>query len=373
MKLIKKLITPIFFFPLLCLGMDNTIEKDWTQSKFLNTRYLNNHEQVQKDLKKEGFTDEYFPTKDNQLISALFYNPDDAQKTVIFCGGWYPGRKEGMTTFYPMLKDQHCALLFFDARGAIRYSNRGESIKKIKMLAETSNYGEHEYKDILAAIEFVHEKNKRPIYILGICAGAFHASHALMYLHTKNGKDKQSLIDKYNIQGFIFDSGWTSFTNASYVIPRFELQEIFASKIAQCCCIKYHRSKNTVIKRIASPIASVVGMLLHMGVIRKGGLSYIHKTIKNCLKKDKQNNQDYIDRHNTNLIDLWNKYMPNIPILFIHSHDDPTDIKTIQTIAAKSNKATCWWITKPSKHSYNNLIHKEEYRDQLITFFKKEK
>ena len=99
------------------------------------------------------------------LHFALFLDQSekkDIKGTIIYCAGFYPGKKEGMTTFFAMLHDQPYNFLFFDARG------HGESegcfldpYQPITTSQNFAHYGKFEHLDIIAAIEYIGNYNKQ--------------------------------------------------------------------------------------------------------------------------------------------------------------------------------------------------------------------
>ena len=174
-------------------------ENEWNNSCYFNSGFLRDSELVKKTLCDEGFEQVNFPASDGIALSGLLRQPQNSPFCTIVCSGFYPGKKEGLATLVKMLPLKS-TLLFFDARG------HGES--QGKFLSHLANYGRTEFKDIIGAIEFMHQKNSQPIIIFGLCAGAYHATRALIDLESRN------LLAEYKIKALVFDSGFASLSNA---------------------------------------------------------------------------------------------------------------------------------------------------------------
>jgi len=182
----------------------------YTQSLYFNTAFLSQSSLVAETLTThEGFQEVQFPSADGIALRGLYKEVANAQATIIFAAGFFPGRKEGIATFITMVPPS-CNMLFFDARG------HGQSDGPF--WSTIPCYGLHEYQDILGALSWVHEKTQKPIFLHGLCAGAFHsikAIHALMHANT---------FDSFQIKGIILDSSITD-TPTACIIPLIHIRE----------------------------------------------------------------------------------------------------------------------------------------------------
>lgn len=300
-------------------------------SPLFDTEFLLKYDEVTNLLKEQGFQEGFFRSPDEHEINYLFLERPAAEYTVILCAGWLPGRKEGIATFYALLPE-NCNILFFDARG------HGKSDGQL--LTKTWVYGRHEYKDILGALDFVRERVKKPIIMYGVCAGAFHTAHALLQLQ------KQNALADYDIQGFIFDSGWASLLTVSWSAPVAKANESLARLWATLYGKKWKEVLTTIPYRVTSylmnkflAVIHTVGFLAPFAVQEKG----------------------------TNLFDKI-EHLP-MPIFYIHSHDDEyVPIAHAKYLARKSQKAHTWWIEEPSKHACHCLKYKHAYQEKLHEF-----
>src|SRR3989339_2007091 len=144
---------------------------------FFNTAFLRNSAAVEKVLKEQGFQEVYFTTKDNLKLCAIMLDQSNIQPietTIISCPGFVPGQKEGMSTLYAMFKEHPYNFLFLDLRG------HGKSEGELLTYSGIKHYGEFEYLDIVATVQFVVKYNQEHginenIIIHGLCSGAFHA------------------------------------------------------------------------------------------------------------------------------------------------------------------------------------------------------
>ena len=298
---------------------------DWRQSPYFNTKFLVQYDAVCHTLiEKEGFVEGFFPTEDSVSINYTWLKRPNARYTMIFCSGFWPGRKEGIATFYAMLPDD-CNLLFFDARG------HGKS--KGRFLTKLWQYGAHEYKDVIGAACWAHKQQKCPIVIYGICAGAFHAAHAVLRMQERN------MLNKLCVKGLIFDSGWSSIGDVSKTAFTSELNA-FAYKKTR----KWFKNYNTVYP----PLSKVV----------RCGVNIFHTCIiRPALYWNKQ----------TELFDKIGDL--SLPTFYIHAEcDDYAKIEPVKRLASQTKHATCWWISEQSKHACHHLKLKEQYRDRLLHF-----
>lgn len=307
--------------------------KKWTASHYLNTRLLTNYKVVSTQLKCEGFKEGFFSSTDGLAINYLYLNRSNATATIIICCGFLPGRKEGLASFYALLPDNY-NILFFDARG------HGKSDGTL--LTTVWAYGQNEYKDILGAIDFAKEQaDNCPIIILGLCAGAYHAARALIYLEEQH-KIKDSLV-----RGLIFDSGWGSVTASSHSAPLAKIHEIIAKQSTALLSVKnYREAQNNILVQAVSSIFTLCYSALHTIVFRP---------------------LFTLQEPTTNLFDKI--HIISVPILFIHSYDDQyVPIANAQALAAKVARKKCWWIKSESKHGCHHLKYSKEYIQKLSAF-----
>ena len=198
------------------------------------------------------------------------------------------------------------------------------------------NYGIDEYKDIIGAIQFLQkETSNKPLFIHGICAGAFHATHALSRIDTT----------QYQIKGFIFDSGLESLFNACHVPEKHFREKIIPNLVQK---IYSSDSKKEVKERYLCKLFS----LLTCTTIRV--LTTLVKPLP-----EKREHSMALDNH-------LNKI--SCPIFFIHSYDDSyCPIQSIKELTEKASSKTCWWIHQ-SEHATHHLKHKDEYIQKLNQF-----
>ena len=304
------------------------------EPNYFDTTFLREYKLVAKALiEKEGFKKVSFTSSDGVELGGLFLERPNATCTVIFCTGFYPGRKESLAPHLKLVPN-NCNLLFLDARG------HGDSAGPF--ISSLHSYGKNEYKDVVAALDFIQSKNNLPIIMHGTCAGTFHISRALIRLH------QTSNLEKYNIKGFIFDSGVTSIMQASHAVPH-HLKE---KTLAQLLTLLYkHDTKKEVKKRLLYKLLRFT-LASSMDFVR---WSYEQLFIKHYEEETK----------------LANK-MDNIacPVLFIHSYDDTyVPISIIMELADETKQPTCWWIEQPSSHTNHHLKYPKEYQKRLVAFF----
>jgi len=300
---------------------------------FYSTSFLKNYSATRQKLIQEGFKKVTFITEDNLTLSGLLLSRPNARYNVVICAGWYPGKKEGMATFYALLPDD-CNILLFDARG------HGESDGSL--LWQLWRYGMDEPKDITGAITYLNENNTLPIFIIGICSGAFNAAHAMITLE-KNNKNAAS-----SVKGLIFDSGWGSVTEIVRTAPAAGIEKRLMSLIASLYKTKKKPLRTGYLHAMVNTLSRYCGTI---------GYFFCAKPLVQCYEKTTT---------------LFNK-MHHItsPIFFIHSYDDTyADMNnTIRLSTCVSNKE-CWWIEQ-SYHAKHHLIHKELYKEKLAAFINK--
>lgn len=316
-----------FFFLSLITLLTTTVspKSNSDMSQLFDTAILKNSAAVQQILTSKGFKKICFTTKDNFKICASFLDQSKSKKvkgTILYCAGFYPGTKEGMTSFYAMLSNQPYNFLFFDARG------HQESNGSLFSYANLKQYGSSEYQDILAAINFLQKYNaehkiSQNIVIHGICSGAFHSLKAIDHLQKTNDPDLSS------IKGIIFDSGWLRLTDIVEPTMHAETQSYF---------------KSSYFSWLAKPVSYLIRLFYRC--VLKNHHSKI-EDIENCLKNAK------------------------CPIFFIHCTNDPyVPIAPIQTMAQELSKHDSWWITHDSHATYH-LKQQDLYSQKIQGFLHK--
>lgn len=302
----------------------------WQNSPYFDTKFLVQYDAVAAQLKSDGFQEVYCTTSDNLKLHALYFEKLDASCNILCLAGWLPGRKETLAPFFSLFGER-CNLLFLDARG------HGKS--QGPLLSNLWRYGIDDYKDIIGALEFLHHKNGKPIIIIGLCAGAFNAAHALINL--------QDRAQQLNVKGFVFDSGWASVQTASVSAPQAGAREILLKKFAALYALQDHTQAQSKIPfKLAHITSKTVLYILHTTIF-KLSLKYHDKT--------------------TNLFDKIHHI--KIPIFFIHAFDDEfTTIKDAQILSSKMPHSTCWWITEPSKHAGHHIKQTATYQEKIDSF-----
>jgi pimeloyl-ACP methyl ester carboxylesterase len=300
-------------------------------SLYFNTQFLMNYNLVAKTLiQAENFQEISFITSDSITINGLYREITDAKYTILFCAGFYPGRKEGLATFIKIVPE-NCNILFFDARGHGKSTGR--------FFTNIYNYGCDEYKDIIAAIQFVSEKSKKTIIVHGICAGAFHALRALSMLGSEQ--------EKYQIKGFIFDSGITSIAKVTHVPEQYlcdkTIPNLFLSLYPQ-------DTKKEVKQRYLCKISS---FFITTGM---AALTYLLKP--------------FIKLHDAKINLAHDTHSISCPIFFIHSKNDKyASFEDVLNLANAVKNANYWWIEE-SEHALHHLKHAVEYKEKLNHFIK---
>jgi len=323
----KKIVAIISFFVLTVHA-----QHSWEDSPYFDTSFLSKYDLVKTRLiEQDDFKSVTFQSADGIALDGIFLERKNSVGTIIFCAGFFPGRKEGQAPIFKMLPPNY-NILFFDARGHAKSDG--------KFWRTLNKYGKNEYKDVLGAIEFVHKKVGGKIVVYGICAGAFHASHALIKL------SQEKKLDHYGIVGMIFDSGFASPQNVSRALQYHIKEKCLPKKLGWYANKK--KIKKTFLYRITSFFVSGLACTLKKILIMPG--------IKSIEPE-------------TNLFDK----IQNItcPIFFIHCEDDGyVSFHEIEKLANQAQCKTCWWISE-SSHALHALKHKYEYRKRLIYFLEK--
>lgn len=277
-------------------------------------------------LKQAGFTEVSFKTKDKLTIHGLWLKRSNARCTVICCAGFYPGRKEGIATMYALLSTD-CNILLFDARG------HGKSDGPL--WSTLLSYGVNESKDIEAALKFVHTETELPIVLWGVCAGAYHAAHAILAAQDS----------KIPIAGLIFDSGWNVTPVAGSTAFASEIQ-----KRLKKGCKWLPASTSTLLDAIAfQPLRTAV--ILSM---RLAAPIFVPKKVWNRA-----------------LLKRMHKLA--VPTLFIHDKNDRfASFQEAKRLAGCVEQSECWWIEKKSSHACHHLKHASRYAQIVNEFIQRQ-
>jgi len=265
------------------------------------------------------------------MLNGLLLKRPDAKATIVFCAGFFPGRKEGQAPVVRMLPPEYNILLF-DARG------HGKS--EGKFWSTLGEYGMHEYKDVLGALNFVKSTIGGPVVIFGICSGAFHASHALIKL------SQEKKLDDYNIKGFVFDSGFASFLQVLDAGKYHVREKILPGFLS------WYANKETIRKTRLYKVTAFSLTLLGQTLLKLLVLPSVRKYEPQTNLSNKMHTLD-------------------CPTLFIHSKDDNyAPFEQTEALASSVKNKTCWWI-EYSSHALHALKHKHTYRRQLLLFLDK--
>ncbi|MGZ6250436.1 MAG: alpha/beta hydrolase [Candidatus Chromulinivorax sp.] len=315
----------IFFFTYIATQKSIVIEqsKEIT-ADFYNIEFLRNSPAVQKVLEQKGFIEIDIITQDNLKINTTIldqHQEKDIQATLISMPGFVPGNKEGMTTLYAMLEDQPYNFMFIDSRG------HGKSDGELLTFNGIKEYGKHQYLDIVAAVQYIAEYNKKhniksDIILHGLCSGAFHTIKAVHYLQQNNPEAYRC------IKGIVLDSGWPSIVAIA--------ETVLAAEAASRC-------KTYNMPFLEWPVA---GML---------------KATYRLFFKKEHKKQTPITYHIQSI---------EQPIFFIHAEND-TFVSAHHThqLAAQSQKPTIW-LVKDCDHVNNHIKYKDEYAEKLNNFIK---
>lgn len=311
------------------------------EDQLFNTAFLANYTQVAKWIvAEEEFEPVSFSSSDGIQLAGLARIKPNAPYSVVCCAGFLPGRKEGLATFIRLLP-QEANILFFDARGHGQSSGR--------LWTNLHNYGLDEYKDVAAAIDYIKKNSTKetPIFLHGLCAGAYHAANTLMTMP----KDEQ-------IKGLIFDSGLTSPLN-SMDIPG----EYCKEKTAPALCAQlYRESKEKAKTRFLSKILGAIGA----GFFRLLGICVYP------FLKQKAAQLDLLTKAQIRSIEY--------PVLFIHAESDKfAKIDPVKKLAESVKEHDEWWIPDAQKkedprpeHALNQIKCKHEYLARLRAFIDKQ-
>jgi len=318
----KIFISIVFACHSLSLSTITSPEETPINIDFYDVNFLRNSPIVEKILKDRGFFDVNLKTHDNLMINAIMLDQSKNKNittTIISFPGFFPGDKEGMSTLYAMLENQPYNFIFIDSRGHGKSEGELLSYKGIK------HYGEKQYLDMIATIQFIVDYNKKHnipqnIIIHGLCSGAFHTAKAVAQLKTSDH-------ETYNcIKGIILDSAWPAIIDIVDTIIEADTTE---------------RCKNYKIPYLQPYLA------------------YLMRGIYNTFFKVTHRKQTPL--HNAiSEIDH--------PIFFIHAENDLyVPIHHAYSLIKVAKKPTTWFV-KDSTHVNNHLIHKETYTEMMQNF-----
>jgi len=326
----------IIFFYLFCSAAGCAECANDATVRFLDTAFLKQPTAVRAALKCEGFKRVFFRSADNLKLDAFYLERPESTCNIILCAGWLPGRKEGMATFYSLLPSTTNVLLF-DARGHGRSQG--------PLLTNLWNYGVDEYKDVIGALAFVRQHNELPTIIIGLCAGAFHAAHALLALQ------HQGTLAQYHVHGSVFDSGWASVDRVSRTALPVHMCGIVRSLAGTITGRRLDRQGT----QDGMATRAVIAAFQHF--YRWGHrVVYAPFVRKNELQ--------------TNLFDKMARLQ--VPVLFIHASDDAyVAFEDVRRLYKATPFADAWWITEPSKHACHHLKHTEAYGVHLQEFLER--
>lgn len=298
------------------------IETNNSLDCFLNPAQLKNSQATQQELLRRNFKKVYFHTADDIKLCGLLLDKSDVQPisgTIIYCAGFYPGTKEGMSSFYTLVANEPYNVLLFDARG------HNESEGSFLSYQQLKQYTFVEYIDIITAIHFVDQYNQalgisRNIIVHGICSGAFNSTYALQKMTEKNDPVLP------HVKGIIFDSGWL------------QVQDIVESTVAA------ELKKRLRCSYFAWAIAPLTNIICNIyGLIMKPD----HAKMPNI----------------TTFLQTT-----TLPIWFVHCTNDPyVPCTPIQECTQRAEKTNTWWIDF-NTHANYHMKHHSEYQDKLFQF-----
>jgi hypothetical protein len=288
----------------------------------LDENLLQDSKKTQECLFQQGFKKIFFETADHLKLCGLFLDQSatkNIKATIVYLAGFYPGTKEGMSSFYTLMHDQPYNFFMFDARG------HQESQGSLFSYSSLKNYGTVEFEDVLAALKFLQQYNDehhltQNIIVHGICSGAFHGIKACNELCLHDQTCAQ------NIKAFIFDSGWLSMPDI--------VQPTVCAEINK-------RLSSTWFSVLIKPICWLT-------------LQFYNLTFKN---------------HHAQIPGITD-CMKNIhcPILFIHCINDPyVPIQPIQNLVTAQKYPFYWWI-EHNAHANFHVHHPENYAEKIKEF-----
>ncbi|MBY0353555.1 lysophospholipase [Candidatus Babeliales bacterium] len=242
-------------------------------------------------LKRSDVQHVAFTTSDNFELQGLLFARPHAQANLVLCHG-YQGCKEFMYGLIDMFPTYN--ILIFDFRA------HGQSP------GSTTSIGCHEYKDVIAAADFMKQyDNTLPLIVLGISMGGASA--------LKAAEVKQDLCD-----ALIIDSTFS------------ELKTMFLRGFTLKVGLPYY------------PFFPIARAMFHY--------------VNNC------------DIHNMSPVESVKKIKQ--PILFIHSCNDKfiNPENSLQLYAVAQNKDTRLWIGPRCRHGWLHTYHTPMYQKKVLRF-----
>lgn len=214
-----------------------------------NVFYGKKQSDIEKELRSELLSRKdaqvvTFKNQDGQTLSGILIKRSDARANVILCHG-YRGSKEFMYGYVDMFPQFNILLFDFRAHG----QSEGRII----------SIGCHEYKDVIAAVDFMKgavknpEGIKLPVVLLGVSMGGASA--------IKAASEKSDLCDALIIDSTFADltkimvKGFTIKAGLPYY-PFFPLIKWMFEESADCCINEMNSM--CYAKKISKPI-----MLIH--------------------------------------------------------------------------------------------------------------
>ena len=247
-------------------------------------------------LRRNDVSQVSIDTEDGMKLSALLFKRNNAKANLVLCHG-YKGSKEFMYAYINLFKDFNILLFDFRAHG--------------KSTGYITSLGCHEYKDVIAASNFLRKQTpsqKIPLILLGISMGGASCLKAM--------EVNSSIADC-----MIIDS---TFSN---------LEKMFLRGYYLRVKLPYY------------PFFPVIrGMFHYFGRcdIKKMSTTECVKSIKN-------------------------------PILFIHSCTDTfiTPENSVQLYAHAQHKRTRLWIGPKCRHGWLHTYHPKLYKKKVDKFLGK--
>ena len=327
MKLIMKLFT-FFILIIIAYSLYTLTQEDKNLCQdpidLYNVKFLRNGKKVRAKLAECGFEEITCTTSDNITIAGLFLDNQKKHNvaikgTLVLCAGFHPGLKEGMASFYELLKNEPYNFLLFDHRG------HGQSSGDCYSISGLQNYGRNEYKDIVAVLEYIDTYNKnhnltKNIEIFGLCSGSYHAIRALEFLY----QEKSPIFHEVN--KVIIDSGWNSLPSIGFSTINGELA--YRLKSFGSFLVKY-------------PLAIILNSVYYFFFYG------YHKQLPTLTPMMKHFDQN---------------------ILFIHAQNDcHVSIENIHEMIANCKRCKTWFIER-STQACNHLKNKETYKETIHNF-----
>ncbi len=249
-------------------------------------------------LKRQDLAQVKIPSSDNLTLSGFLIKRHNPTANVIFCHG-YRSTKELIYAYIDLFPDWNILMFDFRAHGQSEGS--------------MTTIGYHEYKDVIAATQFMHEAVKDtsaktlPFIILGLSMGGAAAPKAIEH---EPGLCNALIID------------------STYAHMDKTLSKVFSAK-----------------SRLPSfPFFYLVKTMFHYTANCNIHAMQPADTVKNITQ----------------------------PILFIHSCDDSyiPPKNSIELYANAHNKKSQLWIGPSCRHGWLHSYHSAQYKQAVSTFLK---